>query len=151
MSKHGTDVSRHGPTFEGVRSDPVEAPADRLKRRDRLLVIIERDGPTCVWCGQRFGPLVTPTTDHLVPRVKGGPSWAENETAACARCNHRRGHLSPADWLAECERRGWQPDGSRVLESLLRLDAAIRLRGGQRRARPYLAGQLKRLARRNAA
>ena len=43
-------------------------------RAQRLRVVLERDGPTCVWCGRTFTHQVVPTTDHLVPRVKGGPS-----------------------------------------------------------------------------
>jgi hypothetical protein len=85
------------------------------------------------------------TTDHLVPRVKGGPSWLENEVLSCARCNRERGHTSPADWLAECRGRGWDPDVRAVVRVLRSLDRAIEERGGQRRARPYLAGQLRRL------
>ena len=87
------------------------------------------------------------TTDHLVPKVKGGPSWLENEVVACGRCNRERGHLSPADWLAECERRGWDSDVQAVARALAQLDRAIAERGGQRRARPYLAAQLRRVAR----
>jgi 5-methylcytosine-specific restriction endonuclease McrA len=104
-----------------------------------------RDGATCVWCGREFGRLVVPTTDHLVPRVKGGPSWAENEAAACRRCNATRGHMPPAEWADECERRGWPVDRNRVARSLVALRDAIAERGGQRRARAYLAGQLRRL------
>lgn len=111
-----------------------------------MAAILDRDGPTCVWCGRRFGDLVRPTTDHLVPRVKGGPSWLQNEVAACRRCNAQRGHLTPAEWLAECRRRGWTPDTARIVRTLADLDTAIAARGGQRRARPYLAGQLRRLA-----
>ncbi|CAA9342660.1 MAG: hypothetical protein AVDCRST_MAG24-1360 [uncultured Nocardioidaceae bacterium] len=62
-------------------------------------------------------------------------------------CNRERGHTSPADWLLECRRRGWQPDGLAVLRALQALDRAIADRGGQRRARPYLAGQLRRMSR----
>ncbi|WP_375489218.1 HNH endonuclease [uncultured Jatrophihabitans sp.] len=109
-------------------------------------MILRRDGPTCVWCEREFGDFVVPTTDHLVPRVRGGPSWLANEVAACRRCNAERGHEAPAAWLAECERRGWHPDRERVRRVLLGLQAAIAVRGGQRRARPYLANQLRRLA-----
>ncbi len=116
-------------------------------RAARLNTALERDGATCVWCSRPFADLVLPTTEHLVPRVKGGPSWLENEVAACRRCNRERGHLSPAAWLEECRRRGWEPDLGRVMRSLRALDAAIGERGGQRRARPYIAGQLRRLAR----
>ena len=116
-----------------------------LPRAERLRRVVERDGGCCVWCGRAFGARVTATTDHLVPRVKGGPSWLENELAACRRCNGERGHLTPAEWLAECERRGWPSDRAVVVGSLERLEAAIARRGGQRRARPYVAGQLRRL------
>jgi HNH endonuclease len=93
-----------------------------------------------------LGGLVAGTTEHLVPRVKGGPSWLENEAAACGRCNRQRGHLSPAEWAGECERRGWPVDRERLLAGLLSLQTAIGSRGGQRRARRYLASQLRRLA-----
>ncbi|MGY1809212.1 HNH endonuclease [Blastococcus sp. SYSU D00669] len=122
----------------------------QLDRADRLDAILERDGPTCVWCGRAFGPLVRPTTEHVVPRVKGGPSWLENEVAACRRCNADRGHRTPADWLTECERRGWAPDEPRLVRTLTALEVAIARTGGQRRARPYLESQLRRLRRRGA-
>jgi HNH endonuclease len=120
-------------------------------RAERLLSALERDGATCVWCGRPFGPHVRPTTEHVVPRVKGGPSWPENEVAACGRCNRERGHRSPVDWLEECRRRGWTPDAGRLAGSLTALAAAIAARGGQRRARPYLDAQLRRLRRAAAA
>jgi len=114
-------------------------------RRGRLRLILDRDGPTCVWCGRRFEGLVRPTTEHLVPRLKGGPSWIENEVAACRRCNGQRGHLALGEWADECERRGWTVDRVRLVRSLEALNGAIARRGGQRRARPWLAAQLRRL------
>jgi hypothetical protein len=80
--------------------------------------------------------------------VKGGPSWLENEVAACRRCNAARGHTAPVDWLEECERRGWRPDEARLVRALTGLAGAILREGGQRRARPYLDAQLRRLRRR---
>ena len=120
-------------------------------RTARLRTALERDGATCVWCSRPFERLVRPTTDHVVPRVKGGPSWPENEVAACSRCNRDRGHRSPVEWLEECERRGWRPDEARLVRAMTGLEAAIARNGGQRRARPYLDGQLRRLRRRAAA
>ncbi len=114
-------------------------------RADRLRTAALRDGEHCVWCRRPCTGLVRATTDHLVPKVKGGPSWLENEVVACRRCNAERGHRSPAGWLAECERRGWEPDSAAVVRALTALDRAIAERGGQRRARPYLAAQLRRL------
>jgi hypothetical protein len=119
-----------------------------LNRADRLLAAVERDGPTCIWCGRELSGLVAPSTEHVVPRVKGGPSWLENEVAACRRCNSARGHTGPVEWLEECERRGWAPDEARLERALTGLAGAIAARGGQRRARPYLDAQLRRLRRR---
>jgi hypothetical protein len=119
----------------------------QLSRAQRLDELVRRDGARCLWCGRAFSGLVGATTDHLVPKVKGGPSWLENEVVACRRCNGERGHRSPADWLGECERRGWSPDLDAVLGALRALEATIAERGGQRRARPYLAAQLRRLER----
>lgn len=120
-----------------------------LNRRDRLRVILERDGARCVWCGRGIDTRLVPaTTEHVVPRIKGGPSWLENEVAACARCNRERGHRPPAAWLDECEARGWSPDVATVVAALERLDAAIAVHGGQRRARRYLDSQLRRLRKR---
>jgi hypothetical protein len=122
-------------------------PSHQAGRAERLALAVARQDGRCLWCGREFGPLVPATTDHLVPRVKGGPSWPENEVAACRRCNGQRGHTTPADWFAECERRGWHPDAGALRGALDALDAAVASRGGQRRARPYLAAQRRRLAR----
>ncbi|MFM9082438.1 MAG: HNH endonuclease [Actinomycetota bacterium] len=75
-------------------------------RRERMEAILERDGPWCVWCSAPLdnspGALNPPTTEHMVPRIKGGPSWVENELAACRRCNGERGHQSLAGFLTDC-------------------------------------------------
>src|SRR3954447_12583615 len=141
-----------GSLTRGLRRPPAPVAAaahhggvPQLDRADRLTAILERDGPTCVWCGRPFGTLIRPTTEHVVPRVKGGPSRLENEVAACGRCNAGRGHRSPVEWLEECRRRGWCPDEPRLVRALTGLTAAIARDGGQRRARPYLDAQLRRL------
>jgi hypothetical protein len=112
-----------------------------------MALILERDGRCCVWCGRALEVgLVHATTDHVVPRLKGGPSWIENEVAACRRCNGQRRHLAPAEWIEECERRGWQPARGVIVARLQALAAAIDREGGQRRARVYVRSQLRRLA-----
>lgn len=109
-------------------------------------MILERDGDACVWCARRVDTdLVQATTEHLVPRIKGGPSWLENEVAACRRCNGERGHMTPAEWAAECERRGWNVNLAAIVAALESLQVRIGREGGQRRARPYVASQLRRL------
>ena len=117
-------------------------------RRRRLELILDRDGPTCVWCGCEVDtPFVQATTEHVVPRLKGGPSWLENEVAACKRCNGRRGHRNLVDWADECDGSGWNVDRHRLVRVLESLDARIAEQGGQRKARPYIRSQLRRLRR----
>ncbi len=119
-------------------------------RAERLQAARQRDGDTCIWCARLLTGQVVATTDHLVPKVKGGPSWLENEVAACRRCNGERGHRGAVEWLEECERRGWSPDVARLRRVLDSLASAIEERGGQRRARKHLETQLRRLRRRGA-
>jgi hypothetical protein len=116
-----------------------------MNRRERMEIILNRDGNECVWCSRPLEGLVAATTEHLVPRTKGGPSWLQNEVAACRRCNGQRGHRTLGDWLDECERRGWQPKRDVVVRTLESLQEAIAARGGQRQARSYITSQLRRL------
>ena len=119
---------------------------DRLvDRAARLALAVDRQGGRCLWCGRRFGPLIPPTTEHLVPRLKGGPSIVANEAAACRRCNADRGHIGPVDWLAQCRRRhGWAPQATLLATLLNALDIELENVGGHRRARRYLSSQLRR-------
>ena len=124
----------------------AEPIARELPRSERLRRILERDGAECVWCRRALAPGDRELSlEHVVPRLKGGPAWIENEVCACRGCNRRRGHVAPAAWLEQCEARGLRPNRAAVLSSLRRLERAIAERGGQRRARPYLAAQLRRL------
>jgi 5-methylcytosine-specific restriction endonuclease McrA len=117
-----------------------------LPRAERLRRILERDGSECVWCRRPLSPNDRNLSlEHLIPRLKGGPAWLENELAACRPCNRARGHLAPAAWLEDCEARGLEPNREVVARTLVALRDAIAVRGGQRRARPYLDGQLRRL------
>ena len=117
-----------------------------LPRAERLRRIVERDGAECVWCRRPFQPVtLEPSLEHVIPRLKGGPAWPENEVAACRPHNRARGHAAPSAWLEACERQGWEPRRDVIEARLLELRDAIGERGGQRRARPYLDGQLRRL------
>jgi hypothetical protein len=54
------------------------------------------------------------------------------------------------EYADECEGLGRDPDVDRIVRVLHSLQAAIGERGGQRRARPYIATQLRRLQRRTS-
>lgn len=113
-------------------------------RGQRLAGAVAGQHGRCLWCGTTFGRLVLPTTDHLVPRLKGGPSITENEVAACRPCNARRGHLGPSTWLAYRRDHGGAPDTARLIALLRRLEAALGV-GGHRKLRRYIDAQLRRL------
>ncbi len=49
----------------------------------------------CVYCGRADGL----TTDHLIPRNRGGDDSAENLVLACAPCNTSRGDKGVFEWL----------------------------------------------------
>ena len=53
--------------------------------------------------------------------------------------------MTPVAWMEHCEARGLEPNQELVARTLLALRDAIVERGGVRRARPYLDGQLRRL------
>ena len=127
---------------------PAIIPTDRMGKRARLLAVLDRDGPACVYCGCDFqAPTAVATTEHLVPRLKGGPSWFENEVAACKPCNQARGHQSLGAWIEDCQDQGWPVQVTDILRQLDALANAIERRGGQRRARRYIASQRRRLLR----
>lgn len=121
------------------------APMPQPSSAQRLVVALDRDGPFCVWCSREFGDLVRPTREHVIPRVKGGPSIPENEVAACARCNRERGHQSPVQWLEEVAGRGRTPRPEVIEAALRRLAAHIEEYGGLRRIRGYLRTELRKL------
>ncbi|HWT25934.1 MAG TPA: HNH endonuclease [Solirubrobacteraceae bacterium] len=126
-------------------SQDAAIPPD-LPRPERLAAILERDGGACVWCRRALDPGSRDLTfEHVIPRLKGGPAWLENEVAACRPCNRARRHTAPLTWLDDCEARGLRPNRGAIEASLHRLKVAIEARGGQRKARPYLDAQLRRL------
>lgn len=114
------------------------------KRARKLDAIMSRDGCSCVWCGRNLMEhMIEATVEHVIPQLKGGPCWLENEVLACAGCNHARQHMAAEIWLEQCRRRGYRPRDDLIVASLMRLDTAIGRRGGCRKARPHLARQLR--------
>ena len=62
------------------------------------LIVFERDGWTCVYCGKRTWEL---TCDHVVPVSRGGSSTLENLVTACLACNLAKATKTPEEWRAE--------------------------------------------------
>jgi len=64
-------------------------PMVQLTRKE----IFRRDNYTCQYCGRRTSNL---TIDHVIPRRLGGETDWNNVVAACPRCNHLKGGMTPA-------------------------------------------------------
>jgi 5-methylcytosine-specific restriction endonuclease McrA len=64
----------------------------KIKRKEISLTkknIIKRDNHTCQYCGKRTGMM---TTDHVIPKARGGSDSWENLVCACLECNNRKGN-----------------------------------------------------------
>jgi 5-methylcytosine-specific restriction endonuclease McrA len=68
--------------------------------------VLARDHHTCAYCGR-----VATTTDHVVPRCRGGRHAWENVVAACAKCNHRKGDRLLAELGWALHRMPFRPKG----------------------------------------
>jgi 5-methylcytosine-specific restriction endonuclease McrA len=70
----------------------------KVKRRARSLRSFRRHAlavyPFCQWCHCRLSA-ETATTDHLVPRSRGGTDQWENLCLACGQCNQKRKNDMP--------------------------------------------------------
>jgi 5-methylcytosine-specific restriction endonuclease McrA len=57
------------------------------KWKDKRLSILARDGSECYICGGNANQV-----DHIIPRVKGGDVFDDDNLAAiCAKCNRVKG------------------------------------------------------------
>jgi len=66
------------------------------KYKKQSLLVLARDGYTCVYCGQD-----ATTVDHIVSLKAGGdPISLENMVACCKRCNSSKGSRSQGVFLA---------------------------------------------------
>ncbi len=67
-----------------------------MRRED----VFARDAFRCVYCGQVFPPEEL-SVDHVQPRLRGGDRSGGNLVTACGPCNVRKGHRTPAAFLAD--------------------------------------------------
>ncbi len=117
------------------------APQARLER------LLELGEHRCAWCGYDLTKTnARPTRDHIVPKIKGGPTRLENEVASCGSCNSRRGHESPSQFIESSRLdRGLEPNADLVADQLEALQDAIAREGGMRKIRDYVSRELRRV------
>lgn len=119
----------------------------QLSSAARLDHLLELGGWKCAWCGYDLEkPNARPTRDHIVPKIKGGPTRLENEVASCGSCNQKRGYASPSQYVETSRRdRGLEPNARLVADQLDELNAAIQRDGGMRKIRDYVTREAKRV------
>lgn len=119
----------------------------QLSPQARLEHLLEIGGNRCAWCGYDLSkPNARPTRDHVVPKIKGGPTRLENEVASCGSCNRQRGHAAPSQFIETSRRdRGLDPNAALVADQLEALDAAIARDGGMRKIRDYVTREARRV------
>ena len=75
-------------------------------------------GAPCPYCGcamahQPLNGPTSPTREHFVPLVRGGPDTSDNVMVCCRDCNELKGDLLATEWLPLLEVDG-DPRASRV-------------------------------------
>lgn len=78
--------------------------ASFIELRTRLA---EAQNWKCCWCGcvmtERRKQWNSSTTEHVLPKSKGGLDESDNFAVACNRCNHKRGDLEVEAFMAFVE------------------------------------------------
>ncbi len=58
-------------------------------------LIYRRDGRSCQYCGESYGPLCI---DHVFPLSRGGSNDPDNLTVACVSCNSSKRDKTVSEW-----------------------------------------------------
>lgn len=80
-----------------MSTNPIRLVSSHQFSLPRRRALWEKEGMQCHWCQQptRFSSdhaWDVATTDHVIPRYKGGTNDDDNLVSACNRCNNRRNH-----------------------------------------------------------
>ena len=109
------------------RSFALRTPAVvRLKRVGRTtkqavrfsrINVYTRDNFRCQYCGERKG-MRELNYDHVIPRVRGGPTTWENIVTSCYACNDRKGSRTPEEAGLRLRRKPFKPQSLPVAPAL---------------------------------
>jgi len=68
-----------------------------VSRKEKVQLIVERDGPDCFLCKQPFTKKQGITLDHWIPKSAGGTDEVGNLRLAHKKCNTLKSDLIPKD------------------------------------------------------
>jgi len=57
----------------------------------------ERDNYVCQYCGKHLTEKKDITTDHVIPKSRGGKTIYENMVTACSHCNKKKNNLTTSE------------------------------------------------------
>lgn len=100
-----------------ARIDETELIHARTARHRFRQRIFGAWGNRCCYCSEPAESL-----DHVLPKVKGGLTVAENLVPACLACNRRKGHLEVFSWWRQ--QPTWSEEGQARLITWLRGQAS---------------------------
>ena len=67
-------------------------------------IVLERDGPRCVYCGVDLTNAEI-HLDHVIPESQGGPTTVSNLQVTCRKCNLDKGVLSESVFMDKLRER----------------------------------------------
>lgn len=78
---------------------PRRPPGDSPRAQRHRLVLHARQAGRCYYCGVPK-PISDFSVDHVTPRSRGGSNATANKVGACKRCNHAKGNMTLAEFVA---------------------------------------------------
>lgn len=91
-------------------------------RRRAMLAVIERDGPSCVWCSKELSyDHPEATLDHVRPYSSNGSNKLTNLLLSCSACNYGRRRMPAGRWLRRCLEHGQLVNEEAVRAALRRV------------------------------
>lgn len=71
---------------------------DRKRLRSE---IFEKSDRICFICNERIPQGISPTIDHVIPKVKGGEDTIDNMKCCCRRCNFNKANMLMKDYVID--------------------------------------------------
>lgn len=83
--------------------------------------LFKRDKYTCQYCGKRK-PIIDLSTDHIMPKSRGGKTNWDNCCVSCYACNQRKRNRTPEEAGLPIPKTG-KPGSEIIIESHIRMES----------------------------
>jgi len=79
----------------------------------------ERDNYICQYCGKHLTEKKDITTDHIIPKSRGGKTIYENMVTACSHCNKKKNNRTPAEANMFPARKPFKPSMTKRMKEIM--------------------------------